>query len=165
MTVNTAIKCYEPIGVSFYTTDTSPQFRVGTRAKGENGTTWMYVQAVSAVKQFDAVSLDELYTQIASLTNANAKKSYMVGWAQNAIAAASYGWVCINGSGIQGRVKAVLNHSVKVYCPATSSGSAGVLRASATGRYKIQGVVTVTTASGSAKSPELELSWPVILGG
>jgi hypothetical protein len=164
MTINTAIKSLEVIGATFYLTDTSQQFALGQLAKGDNGTVWIYVKASSAIKQFDCCSIDENYNA-ASLTNANAKKGYKVGWAQQSggIASASFGWLAMTGSGFQGRVKGILNHSSKVYSPATSSGSAGVLRTSATGRIKIQGIVTVTTSSGSNKSPELEAAWPVLL--
>lgn len=166
MTVNTNLGAYEPIGANWYTVGATALFEVGTRGRGENGTTWVYVKVSSTVKQFDCVTIDENFLA-ASMTNANAKKSYMVGWAQTAMSGATtsqYGWVALNGTGIQGRVKGVLNHSSKIYSPATSSGSAGVLRASATGRWQLKGVVTVTTSSGSAKSPELDAAWPVVVG-
>lgn len=178
MTVNTALKNYalDPFNVNFYQTVNAtatatnypgpgvpvPQFELGTEAIGENGTHWMYVQAASAIKLFDCVSITEVF-QAASLTNANAKLGYIIGFAQVAFATSDYGWVALRGSAIQCRVKAVLRRSSKIYSPATSSGSAGVLRASATGRIKIQGLMTITTSSGSAKSPEVQAVWPLLL--
>jgi hypothetical protein len=171
MTVNTAIKSYLPQGADFYRTTPSatpptgeggPRFELGTEVTGENGTTWVFVKAATAHKQFDCVTIDESFNST-SITNTTAAKGYMVGFAQVAFTILDYGWVAIAGSGIQCRVKAVLNHSGKIYGPATSSGSAGVLRASAAGRTKIGGLVTVTTSSGSAKSPEIQANWPVLL--
>ncbi len=163
MTVNTSIKALDVVGADFYNTDTTPAFAVGQKTRADNGTLWVYVKAGSAIKQYDCVVVDEVFSAN-SITNTNAKKGYRVGWAQQSggIASGSYGWVAIQGTGIKGRVKAVLNHTNKVYCPASASGSAGVLRASATARVKILGVVTVTTASGSSKSVEIQATWPLI---
>jgi hypothetical protein len=171
MTVNTAIKSYLPQGADFYRTTASatppageggPRFEVGTEVSGENATTWVFVKAATAIKQFDCVVIDESFNA-SSITNTLAAKGYMLGFAQVAFTSGDYGWVAVAGSGIQCRVKGVLNHSGKIYGPATSSGSAGVLRASAAGRTKIGGMVTVTTSSGSAKSPEIQANWPVLL--
>ena len=170
MTVNTSIGSRIPLGANYYftygssgsATDTGVPFKVGEHSYGDNGTTWRFVKAAAAIKQFDAVTIDENHAAT-SMTNANARKGYRVGFAQVAIASGDYGWVAMSGTGIQCRVKAVLNHTGAIYCPATSSGSAGVLRASAATRIKIQGLVTVTTSSGSAKSPEIQATWPVLV--
>ena len=166
MTVNTSIRDFGAVGADFYNTSTTQGFALGTKIFGDNGTTWIYVKVSSTVKQYDCVTIDENYTA-ASITNANAAKGYQIGWAQQSggmsgATTAVYGWVAIQGSGIQGRVKGVLNHNSKIYSPATSSGSAGVLRTSAAGRYRILGVVTVTTSSGSSKSTELQAYWPYL---
>ena len=175
MTVNTNVKAYSqgPISPDFYrtysTTTIRPgepeggkEFELGSIVTGSNGTEWMFVKCAAAVKQFDCVVIDELFNA-ASVTNANARYGYTVGWAQVAFTAGDVGWVALRGTGIQIRTKGVLRNSGKVYCPATASGSAGVLRASATARLKMVGLRVVSTATGSGtgvRSPEGQINWP-----
>lgn len=176
MTINTSIKSYSqgPQNVDFYRTMnattpptgyTVPLFELLTQVSGENGTEWMYVKASSAIKAFDCVSIDE-NGNAASITNALARTGCYVGAAQVAFASGDYGWVALQGSGIQVRTKGVLRNSGKVYCPASASGSAGVLRASATARLKLQGLRVVSTVTGSGtgvRSPEAQMSWPLFI--
>ena len=169
MTVNTSIKAYQsyPINPNYYQTmsstsapagyTTSPLYELGSESVGENNTRWMYVKASGAIKQYDCVAITETFVA-SSISNTLAKKGYYVGFAQVAFADGEYGWVAMKGTGIQARVKGVVSRSSKVYCPASASGSAGVLRTSATARIKLAGIVTVTTSSGSSKTVEVQFN-------
>lgn len=134
-----------PSGVRLTETHTSPEFAVGTRAEGSDGSKWVYVKAASAITLGYWVAIDSTYAAAAPLTKANAILGYEIGWAsQAAIAASSYGWVQTKGLGA-GFVGASVASGVALYTSAVDGMLDDAASAAGTAYAKIAGVEVVTT--------------------
>ena len=143
------------IGGVLATPGTTQDFALGTRRTGTDGSTWMYVQADGAIKQYYMVGIDENY-QAASLTTAMAGDGWFVGASQATFADNDYGWVCIAGSNVNGFVQA----SVKVDSPLYTSGTAGVLSENSSEGTKIEGIVNVVSGTTEASAVEVIMTSP-----
>lgn len=98
MAVNTpGIVVGSMVGVNFNQTDITAQFALGTRVNTTAGGSAVYVQALSEISTYAAVSV---YTDGTAqmLTTTTAATSRNIAFAQTSIASASYGWVQ-NGPG------------------------------------------------------------------
>lgn len=144
------------LGVDFTATPTSPDFAVGTRCMGADGTEWVYVQASGAITQYYTVAIDENY-QAAHLTTALNGAGHMIGFAQSAFADNDYGWIAVRGSNIKATVAASCAADARLYTTTT----AGVLDdASASAAARVYGVVAVTGAATNATAVEVIASFP-----
>lgn len=126
-----------------------------------NGGIWVYVNAITAINQYDCVFIDQ-FGNASQMTKALADTyEGRVGFAQIAIASASYGWVALNGTNLKVNVLASSAKDVPLYTTAT----AGVLSGTSGGQDLIAGVTTITAAPASpASSAEpINASWPRIL--
>jgi len=124
---------------------------LGAKVTGTDGTTWLFVQAGSAITQYDCVGIDENY-QAVPLTDAIAGAGHMIGFAQVAFADNEFGWVAIEGSNIQCRVAASVVQDTQLW----SFTVAGVLEdASTAGAIEIHGVVAVASVSTATTNTEI----------
>jgi hypothetical protein len=138
-----AVSTSNVIGVALGNTDTSAQFKVGTTVNLDDGGQAVYVQAASAVSQYDAVAVLGDNT-VVPITTTNSADSKAVGFAQAAIAAASYGWVQIGGKPVV-KLAASCAPSVPLYTTAT----AGTLDDAVVSGGLVAGIVALSTASGA----------------
>lgn len=132
------------IGIDLTSTSTTAEHPVGTAARGTQDSSWEYVYAASTIAQYDAVMIDQSANAV-PLTTTNAASSKSVGFAQVAIASASYGWVAKSGRGI--RVNAAANCAPNVYLYTTSTG--GVIDDAVVSAGCLQGVITYDTISNA----------------
>ena len=146
------------IGVALGNTDTSPQFNVGTSVNLDDGGQAVYVQAASAVAQYDAVSV-RFDNTVVPITTTNSANSKAVGFAQTSIASAEYGWVQIGGKPVV-KLAASCLPAVPLYTTAT----AGTLDDTAVSGGLVAGIVAVTTASG-ATALTCVAGYPHVLSG
>ncbi len=135
------------------------QFAAGTVGFGTSGTEWNYVQANGAVGVNDFVAMDENF-QAAPLTNTTGATSQKIGCAQVAFADNEWGWVATRGSDISGNMLVSVLPDAQLW----TSASAGHLEDASVsaGNLEVDGVVAVTTASGSAKAVEVIMTYPTI---
>lgn len=140
---------------------TTQLFPLASRIIAANGNVYMYGQAVTTVAQFDFVTMDVL-GNITSLTAANVKAGRQIGVSQVAIAAASFAWVCISGTGLLGNVAASTQTSVPVIPQATTSGQVDTTSAVAAGVTTILGIQLLTTAGLTATALGVGLTSPVL---
>jgi len=138
-----AISTSNLIGVSLGYTDTSASFKLGTTVNLDDGGQAVYVQAASAVSQYDAVAVLGDNT-VVPVTTTNSANSKVIGFAQVSIAAASYGWVQIGGKPVV-KLAASCNPAVPLYTTAT----AGTLDDAVVSGGLVAGIVALTTASGA----------------
>ena len=138
------------LGADLTKVSTSPDHVVGTRAMGNDASEWMYVKATSAISQYDAVLINESTTANAvpiTTTNAAASAAGALGFAQVAIASASYGWVARQGHNLSMKVSANCAPGVDLYTTA-NPGELDDTVLSAVGAM-CQGVQTITTISNA----------------
>lgn len=126
-------------------------FTLGSRATGNNGTVWLYVQANGAIGASDATSITNSF-QAASLTNANAGIGLQIGFGGNtAWADNDLGWMPISGdAGLTVNVTSATTAGVALYTTTTAGQlSSSSSAASGTAQTKIQGLTLVSTADST----------------
>ena len=122
-------------------TQTSPAVNVGTVVTLDDGGMAVYVQAASAIAQYNAVLIPN--SNIATnATTARAADTKRVGFAQVSIASGSYGWVHLGGK-VRVNVGASCLPAVGLYTTSTE----GRLDDATVSGALVAGVVTELTAS------------------
>lgn len=126
--------------------DTSPTavLNVGTKVTLDDGGEAVYVQAASALSQYNAVLIpnSNIATNATSARSASTKR---VGFAQVSIASGEYGWVHLGGK-VRVNVAVSCNPNVPLYTTATE----GVLDDATVSGALVAGVVTELTASAAS---------------
>jgi hypothetical protein len=123
------------------TTDSSPSVNPGTVVTLDDGGMAVYVQAASAIAQYNAVLIPN--TNIAlNATTARAADTKRVGFAQVSIASGYYGWVHLGGK-VRVNVGASCLPAVGLYTTSTE----GRLDDATVSGALVAGVVTELTAS------------------
>lgn len=118
-------------------------FALGTEVHS-NGNRYVYVRSSGAIFQYATVAVDT--SNIARpVTKALADAGNRMAFAQTAIPATSFGFVCYEGNNISVTVKA----SCAAAAPLYTTSSAGVLDDTVTSQTLIRGVVINAAASGS----------------
>jgi hypothetical protein len=135
-------------------TDTVARVPVGTVVTGTYGSRLMYVIAQSAIAQYDCVAILNSSSAQSSLcaspiTTTFAALSPIVGFAQTAIAAGSYGWVHLSGSNIRVNVLIAAQPAVGLFT--TSTG--GSLDDATVSAGYLAGVVGMTSAASASAIP------------
>jgi hypothetical protein len=125
-------------------TQTSPSINVGTVVNLDDGGQAVYVQAASALSQYNAVLIPN--TNVATnATTARSADTKRVGFAQVSIASGSYGWVHLGGK-VRVNVAVSCLPSVALYTTSTE----GVLDDATVSGALVAGVVTNLTASAAS---------------
>lgn len=134
------------LGVNITDTPSSNEagFALGTRVTTTDNGEVIYVQAGTAITQYDTVGIDEDF-QAHPITKARADDGWFIGFAQVAFANDDYGWVHTKGSNIRARGAAACQPDVALYTSAT----AGVLDDTSASQTNIDGITFVATASGT----------------
>ena len=138
-----AVSTSNVIGVALGATSDSAVFKVGTTVNLDDGGQAIYVQAASAVAQYDAVAVLGNNT-VVPLTTTNSASSKVIGFAQAAISADYFGWVQLGGKPVV-KLAASCAPSVPLYTTAT----AGTLDDAIVTGGLVEGLVALTTASGA----------------
>jgi hypothetical protein len=135
----------------------APPFAVGTRAIGNNGTEWMYVQASAAVTATFACVISVTNT-VAHMTTTTGLRGLLVGVPAVDIAANSYGWVQIKGpANLQVLASAAAN--VRLNTTAT----AGALDDDGTSTTKeVLGIALTTARAASQGLAPAMLNYPAV---
>jgi len=125
-------------------TQTSAAVNVGTVVTLDDGGMAVYVQAASAISQYNAVCIPN--TNIATnATTTRAAATKRVGFAQVSIASGSYGWVHLGGK-VRVNVSASCLPAVALYTTTTE----GRLDDATVSGALVAGVVTELTASATS---------------
>ena len=119
MTDNTHYVTDGKIAIKLGSTVTTQEHTLGTRATGNNGTVWRYVQATVAVSQYDTVSFPQTWL-IQPATPTTVATGGNIGVAQVAFAAGEYGWICTEADKITVAVSATITAAIQVYIASTS---------------------------------------------
>lgn len=133
----------QKLGVSDAIRTTSPTSALLEYGYTTSGKGWMYVQAASAISQYDVVAIDET-GQAAKITKALADTSTKVGVAAAAFASGEYGWVQITGNCTLNVLASCLTDAI-LYTSAT----AGSLDDTSTSQTKIDGILLTATRGGT----------------
>lgn len=148
------VQVFDPVGVSLTTatagtgtsSDEGGLYKLGSRARLDDGGEAMYVHASAAIAINDVVGIDENF-EAAPLTKAMADDGWMMGVANDvAIGDNAFGWARIKGSNFSGKV--LINCAADV--PLYTSATAGSLDDSSTSQTKIEGVVAVVAVTAAA---------------
>ena len=127
-----------------------PPFTLGTRAVGNDGSEWIYVQAAGTIAVNSTVIISNTWT-IAATTGAAAVSGVpnMVGFAHVAFAANTYGWVMLRG---KPTILVAANTEVNVALWTTDT--AGVLSSTANtaSQYMVWDVRTYGTSAGASQT-------------
>ena len=129
------------------TLDRDPTFAAGTRAKGNNGSEWMYVgPAAAVVNQYDVLWITQNFAP-SQITANLVKTAGFVGFAQVAFTTSDYGWVMLSGKPTINTIASTVKE-VPLYTCSTS----GFLddATSSASQVQIFGVILVTTTAATA---------------
>lgn len=143
------------VGANLTQVDTTALFKVGTVGYGDDGSKWMYVQALSTVAQYDCVVVTNSGSAVGAnfgvvpVTTTNALASPRVAFAQTAITSASYGWVALEGNNL--RVNCLIACNPKV--PLFTTATAGSLDDTVVTAGHVHGVVAVSSATSASAPP------------
>lgn len=143
MTDNTHYVTDGKLSIKLGATSATQEHALGTRAVGNNGTVWRYVQATSAVDAYDTVMFGKDWL-IAPATATGVATGDNIGFAQVDFAAGEYGWVCTEADTIQVAVSATATAAVQIYI-ATTAGKLSTTSSSGT----LEGVFLDATTSAS----------------
>ena len=125
-------------------TQTSAAINPGTVVNLDDGGMAVYVQAASAISQYNAVCIPN--TNIATnATTARVASTKRVGFAQVSIASGSYGWVQLGG-----KVRVVVSASCLPNVALYTTSTEGVLDDATVSGALVAGVVTELTASATS---------------
>lgn len=136
-------------------------FGLGDSATGKDGGEHRYVQAGSAITQYDTVWIDETFTAN-PITKALAGTTGQVGVAGVAFASADYGWVSVAGKNVTLRVAASTNADANLW----TSDTAGVLTSTAAtaSHFPIMGLIAASAGSaGGVTNVAGYVAYPVVL--
>jgi hypothetical protein len=120
---------YYPAGAKLYDTHSTPQFKLGTRAKASDGQNWIYCKSSGAHALGALVAIDEDFVS-RSATTSNATGANAPGWPQVAVATQSYYWAAIAGRNLYGKQRDGVAANAQLFTSTsvgimTDAGSAG----------------------------------------
>lgn len=157
---NTNIITDGKLSIKLGATSTTLEFKLGTRANGNNGTVWRYVQATVAVSQYDTVTFPNTWL-IQPATPTTVATGGNIGFAQVAFAAGEYGWVCTEADKITVAVSSTTTAAIQLYI-ATTSGKLSTTSSSGSlaGMFvdaSISTTATVTLTTAIARAPHYKV--------
>jgi hypothetical protein len=147
------------LGVNVAVVDSAiPAFALGQTVAGNSGTSWIYVQANTAITKHDACVISASFVA-APITTANAANGWQIGVANGvALAAGNYGWLNRGGSGTYVKVNAAAACAPGVLLH--TSTVAGILDDSSSDQVAIQGIVITSTVGATAAATGAIISFP-----
>lgn len=148
------------LGVNFTETEATTanaKFSIGQKERGSDGADYVFTRAASTVAAFDVVTILTDGT-VAPLTTANASVGSAIGFAQTAIASASFGWVATEGPNLRVNVLANCAPSVMLFTTATG----GHLDDATVTLGLVEGVMTQAAATSNATAHTAICAYPHI---
>jgi hypothetical protein len=144
---------YDPAGVDLTRGHSTPQFKLGTVANGEQSQKYMYVRASGTHVLADLVVIDEDFTSRRGNTTGAKLANMGPGWPQITIAQDYYYWCAVAGTGILGRMKDGLAADAQLF----TSNSLGIMGTvnSAGAPVMLAGVRNVGLSSGAGGAYEI----------
>ncbi len=133
------------IGVSFASHDDTAKFKVGTVAKGTDGSEWVYVEASNAIGQYKWAAIDENFLAVAG-TSALADAFHGIGIAPVAFLSSDYGWIQVEGTAIA-TFSGTATADISLYTSATAGEFDDV-----TSGAEIEGITLVTAVSTQSQT-------------
>jgi len=133
------------------------RFDIGMQVRASNGADYVYARALSTVAAYDVVSILVDGT-VAPLTTVNASVGSAIGFAQTAIASASFGWVALRGPNLGIKVLADCAISVMLFTTAT----AGELDDATVTLGLVEGVMIQAAATSNATASTAVCAYPHI---
>lgn len=137
----------EPIGAILSASGSTKLFELGQRAKGTDGSEWIYVLANSALSQY-RVCVYGVSAKANPITAAIGLAGRLVCVPQIAIAAGEYGWALLKGGSKNYKVKVLASCAPNVRLYTTST--AGSLDDTSASQTAVYGIVLSQTAGASA---------------
>lgn len=147
------------IGAATTLTTTAAEFEFLTRAKGQDGNDYLYIQANGALDAQDAVLIDEAgQAQVVSLTATATAFGDKVGVVNVAFADNEYGWAQISGATtVNALANAAANAAINsTATDGTLDDDGGV------GSETIDGIVLTTANGGSTAAAACMLNYPTV---
>jgi hypothetical protein len=132
-------------------------FEIGVQVPASDGADYVYTRAASTVAAGDVVSILVDGT-VAPLTTVNASVGSAIGFAQTAIASASFGFVALRGPNLQVNVLANCAPEVMLFTTAT----AGHLDDTTVTLGLVEGVMTQAAATSNATAHTAICAYPHI---
>ena len=148
------------VGINVTEISTTEDFTLGDRHTGNDGSTFVFVQANGAITADGYVVLiDETWqADMIDTTNSATGFGQQVGVARVAFADNDYGWVQISGVA---QIRVLANAAANVQL--NSTATVGVLDDDATSGAEEVGAIAATTAAGGAEATvEGYLSFPTV---
>lgn len=138
----------------------APPFFKGQTVETSNGGLFMFVQASSAISQYDFVGISTDFTA-ASLSVSTTGAAPILAVAQTAIASGYRGWVCLRGGGVSGNVILSTAASAALYAT-TVPGYLDDSQYSSL-QPKLDGIVCTTSRGTTNGSTAVLLSYPTVV--
>lgn len=144
---------YRPVGVDLTKYHSTPQFKLGAIAEGEQGQKYMYVLSSAAHVQYDLVVIDENFVSRKANTTLAKEANMGPGWPQLTVATDSYYWCATAGTGILGRMKDGTAANAQLF----TSASLGIMASvnSAGAPVMLAGVRNCALSSGAGVAYEI----------
>lgn len=142
-------------GVTYTVSTSTPEypaapFTVGTHSLGSNGSEFIFVKALTAIRRWAVVAIDLTGAASVVATKALVQSQQQLGFAQVAIAALDFGWVAIRGQNLGVLVKKGALAGRKCYMSTTSPGVLTTSQASSTVTSAYVSGTVLTTSCTSA---------------
>lgn len=142
-------------GTTYTVTTTEPAYPappvpVGTHGLGSNGSEYIFVKALTAIRRWSVVAIDLTGAASVVATKALVQSQQQIGFAQVAIAALDFGWVAIRGQNLGVLVKKGALAGRKCYLSTTSPGVLTTSQASSTVTSAYVSGTVLTTSCTSA---------------
>lgn len=142
------------IGVDLNNQSATALFSVGTHLLGANDTEWVYVQAQTTINAVSWVAINATFSAGMASAADVATAGNIIGVANAAISASSYGWIAIRGANMSALFTgtgSLAATSGELHL-ASSAGPTGVVMLGTVGTASctLAGVSLVATASASA---------------
>lgn len=144
------------VGADLNNTYVDQKFPLLTTVSGNNNSKWVYVYASGAVAAGDCVAISATGTAATATGATAATPTNTLAFAQNAFAAADYGWVANGGDGLTISVSATAASLTQLYI-ATTAGKLSATAASGS----LAGIqITNASATATTTTTTGTVTWP-----
>jgi hypothetical protein len=144
---------YDPAGVNVTLTHTTPQFKLGSVARGADGQEYTYCLSSGSIALGALVAIDEGFVARGA-TSTNAALASGPGWPQVAFADGVYGWVATRGRKLYGKQKDGTAADAQLFT-STSVGIMGSTGSAGGPHMMIAGTRNVALTSGAGAAYEI----------
>lgn len=161
MTSNTFYSASSPIGAKLEVATTDAEFELGTVAKGNDNSEWLYVQANGAIEQYDFVVVSEAFQATAAVLATGDLGDRGAVAVSTAFADDEYGWVCRKGAGASFQVHTDASCAANAVLH-TDSVSGGLRDDTVVGSNAVEGIFLTTANDSVAGGAPCIIEYPYI---